>query len=165
MASSILNRIIQTLEVISSVVLAAMMLLTFVDVIGRYLFGSPVFGASEMISTMLALAIFLGLGIANARDKHIAVELFDTRIRNLAPGLYDAVIQGFSILAMCLIVYVLFQQAVEAAHVNSTTIVLEWPLAWITGAIAVLAALSVVSQILGLITGAAKLGRHHLEDV
>ena len=164
MASSILNRIIQILEVVSSIVLAAMMLLTFVDVIGRYILGAPVFGAAEMISTMLALAIFLGLGIANARDRHIVVELFDARIRALSPRIYDALIQGFSIIAMCLIVFVLCQQAVEAAHVGSTTVVLEWPLAWITGAITVLAALSVVSQVLGLITGAGKAPEHHLED-
>lgn len=165
MASSILNRIIKVLEVISSIVLAAMMLLTFVDVIGRYVLGAPVFGAAEMIETLLALTIFLGLGIANARDRHIVVELFDSHIRKLAPGVYDAVIQGFSILAMCLIVYVLFQQAVEAAHHGSTTTVLEWPLAWITGAITTLATLSVISQILGLVTGATRTGEHHLEDV
>ena len=164
MSSSILSRIIQTLELLSSTVLAAMMLLTFVDVIGRYILGAPIFGASEMISTMLALAIFLGLGIANARDKHIVVELFDHRFRQLAPELYDMVIQGFSILAMCLIVYVLYQQAVEAAHLGSMTIVLEWPLAWITGSITLLAAISLISQILGLITRAGKPDEHHLED-
>lgn len=165
MTSSFLTRIIQVLEVLSSIVLAAMMLLTFVDVIGRYLLGAPVFGASEMISTMLALVIFMGLGIANARDKHIVVELFDSRIRALAPGFYDVVVQGFSILSMCLIVYVLFEQAIETAHTGATTIVLEWPLAWITGTVAVLAALSVVSQILGLLTGANQPNKYHLEDV
>ena len=165
MTSSFLTRIIQVLEVLSSIVLAAMMLLTFVDVIGRYLLGAPVFGASEMISTMLALVIFMGLGIANARDKHIVVELFDSRIRALAPGFYDVVVQGFSIISMCLIVYVLFEQAIETAHTGATTIVLEWPLAWITGTVAVLAALSVVSQILGLLTGANQPNKYHLEDV
>lgn len=165
MASSILTRIIQVLEIASSIVLAAMMLLTFVDVIGRYLLGAPIFGATELISTMLALLIFLGLGIANARDKHIVVELFDSEVRRLAPRFYDALIQGFSILAMGLITYVLFQQAIEAAHVGSRTVVLEWPLAWITGTVAVLAALSVVSQVLGLVTGAARPVPHHLEDV
>ena len=165
MTSSFLTRIIQVLEVLSSIVLAAMMLLTFVDVIGRYLLGAPVFGASEMISTMLALVIFMGLGIANARDKHIVVELFDSRIRALAPGFYDVVVQGFSILSMCLIVYVLFEQAIETAHTGATTIVLEWPLAWITGTVAVLAALSVDSQILGLLTGANQPNKYHLEDV
>lgn len=150
MASFILRHIIQVLEILCCIVLAAMMLLTFVDVVGRYVLGAPVFGASEMVSTMLALTIFLGLGIANARDRHIVVELFDTSIRRLAPRVYDIVVQGFSIAAMCLIVFVLFEQAREAAHVHSVTVVLEWPLAWITGITAGLAALSVLSQVLGL---------------
>ncbi|WP_424931842.1 TRAP transporter small permease [Amaricoccus macauensis] len=165
MARSILDRIIQVLEILSGIVLAAMMLLTFVDVVGRYILGAPIFGASEMISTMLALVIFMGLGIANARDKHIVVELFDTSVRARAPRLYDALVQGFSILAMCLIVYVLFEQSLEAAHSGARTIVLEWPMAWITGTVAVLAALSVVSQVLGLVTGAGRPDAHHLEDV
>lgn len=164
MAASILNGIVRVLEVLSSIVLAAMMLLTFVDVIGRYILGAPVFGASEMISTMLAFTIFLGLGLANARDRHIVVELIDSKVRNLAPRAYDILIQGFSIFAMCLIVYVLIEQAREAAHVNSTTVVLELPLAWITGPVAGLAALSVVSQILGLIVGHPAEDAH-LEDV
>ncbi|SNS53668.1 TRAP transporter small permease [Tropicimonas sediminicola] len=165
MAARTLNAIVRMLEVLCSVVLLAMMLLTFVDVVGRYLLGAPVFGASEMISTMLALTIFLGLGIANARDKHIVVELVDHRVRSLAPRAYDVVVQGFSIAAMCLIVFVLFQQAIEAAHAGTTTIVLEWPLAWITGTVAGLAALSVVSQVLGLVVGRGGAAGHHLEDV
>ena len=164
MASAILNSFIKVLEVLSSIVLCAMMLLTFVDVLGRYIFSAPVFGAAEMISTMLALTIFMGLGLANARDRHIVVELFDSKIRRLAPKVYDVIIQGFSILAMCLIVYVLVEQALEAAHVNSVTFVLEWPLAWITGTTAPFAALSVVCQVLGLIVGSNK-HADHLEDL
>lgn len=165
MAARILGRIVAALETLGSLVLAAMMLLTFLDVIGRYLLGAPIFGASEMISTMLALTIFIGLGIANGRDKHIVVELFDQRVRKLAPGLYDILVQGLSILAMCLIVYVLFEQAVDAVRIGSTTVVLEWPLAWITGAVAALAALSVVSQILGLVVGRPGAPERHLEDL
>lgn len=162
--AGVLALIVRVLEIFSSIVLAAMMLLTFVDVVGRYLFGAPIFGASEMISTMLALVIFAGLGVANARDKHVVVELFDARIRAVSPRVYDVAVQGMSLVVMCLIVYVLFDAALHAAEVNSVTIVLEWPLAWIFGSVAALAALSVVSQVLGLITGASR--RHdHLEDV
>ena len=164
MAARILKRIVRALELLSSVVLAAMMLLTFADVVGRYLMGTPVFGAAEMISTMLALIIFLGLGIANARDKHIVVELFESRLRRLAPVPYDFLVQGFSIAAMCLIVSVLFEQAADSARVGSTTVVLEWPLAWITGAVAALAALGIVSQILGLIVRDGTATRHHPEE-
>ena len=159
-----LAQIVRGLEIFSSAVLALMMLLTFVDVVGRYLLGAPIFGASEMISVMLALVIFAGLGIANARDKHIVVELIDARVRAVAPRVYDIAVQGLSLFVMCLIVYVLFEAALHAAETNSRTIVLEWPLSSIFGVVAALAALSVVCQVLGLMTGA---GRHddHLEDL
>lgn len=165
MSKSALAHIIKALEMFSSVALMIMMLLTFVDVIGRYILSAPVFGASEMISTLLALVIFSGLGIANARDRHIVVELFDTRIRNLSPRLYDIVIQGFSIFAMALIAFVLAEIAFETYEQKAVTFVLEWPLFYITGAIAILAAVSVVSQVLGLATGAGKDTEPHLEDI
>lgn len=164
MARIILKWIVGLLEVLSSLMLVIMMVLTFVDVMGRYVIGKPVFGASEMISTLLAFLIFLGVGLANARDKHIVVELVDSHFRALSPRLYDWMVQGFSIAAMCVIVFVLFEQAVEAAHRGSATIVLEWPFAWITGIVAGLAALSVVCQVLGLVTGEARRSDHHLED-
>ncbi|MDI5922663.1 TRAP transporter small permease [Halomonas sp. LR5S13] len=162
--AAILALIVRMLEIFSSIILALMMLLTFVDVVGRYLLGAPIFGATEMISTMLALVIFAGLAIANARDKHIVVELFDSRVRALAPRVYDIAVQGLSLFVMCLIVYVLFDAAFHAAEVGSSTIVLGWSLAWIFGIVAVLAALSVVCQILGLLTGATSPRDHHLED-
>ena len=113
-APSRFGKLISTLEIFSSVMLAIMMVLTFVDVIGRYVFSKPVFGASEMISALLAFVVFSGLGIANARDRHIVVELFDDHIRRMAPRLYDGVIQGFSVLAMILIAYVLLEAAWES---------------------------------------------------
>lgn len=146
-----LGYIIATLETFSSIMILIMLLLTFVDVIGRYLLGAPIFGASEMVSALLALVVFSGLGIANARDSHIVVELFDTRIRRIAPRSYDVIVQGFSILAMCLIAFVLFEIALESYQQGARTFVLEWPLFYVTGAISFLAIVSVVSQVLGLI--------------
>lgn len=165
MARKLLTTITGFLEILASIVLAAMMLLTFIDVVGRYALGEPVFGATEMISSMLALLIFIGLGVANARDKHIVVELVDGYVRALNPRIYDIIVQGFSILAMALIVFVLYEQAVEAAHLDARTVVLEWPLAWIMGMVTALGALSVVSQILGLVTRNPEPSAHHLEDM
>lgn len=156
MTQSALKRMISILETTASLVLAAMMLLTFVDVIGRYVFREPIFGATEMISTMLALLIFLGLGVANARDNHIVVELFDTAIRKRAPRLYDIVVQGFSLGAMLLLTAVLVYQAYEAHHTGSLSLVLQWPLSVVIGSIAALAILSVICQVLGLIVRAAE---------
>src|SRR5210317_780568 len=97
MVRTILAKSIRALENFSSVMIFIMMILTFADVIGRYILAAPIFGASEMISALLALAIFSGLAVTNARDEHIVVELIDGPIRRLAPRFYDFVIHGFSI--------------------------------------------------------------------
>jgi len=146
-----LSFVIKALETLSAVFLIAMMVLTFVDVVGRYLFGSPVFGANEMISSLLALLIFAGLGVCNARDDHIVVELLDHRVRRLSPRVYEVVIQGFSVVVMLIVAFVLLEIAWESWSQGAKTIVMEIPLAWIAVTVSVLALLSVVSQVMGLV--------------
>lgn len=147
----LLNKSITALENFSSAVIMIMMLLTFADVIGRYILNKPVFGATEMISALLALAIFSGLGVANARDDHITVELFEEPVRDFfTPLVYETIIQIFSIAVMLTIAVVLYEHAIESYEQNALTVVLEIPLAYITGSIAFLALLSVLSQLVGI---------------
>ena len=142
---------IVALEWFSSVMLLSMMVLTFVDVMGRYVFAQPVFGGSEILSAMLAFIVFAGLGITNARDDHIVLELLDHHVRRVMGRAYDIMVQGFSILAMALIAWVLAMAAVEAWHYDSRSYVLGIP-SWMTVAvISALAILSVISQIAGLV--------------
>lgn len=149
---SSLKKTIATLETISSVVIFVMMVLTFIDVIGRYVFHSPIFGGSEIISALLALTIFSGLGVINARDEHITVELLDERFRRLlTPVAYEIVIQAFSVVAMALIAAVLFEHAWEAYKVKKLTEVLEMPVFYVSGIVAVFAVVSVLSQITGVV--------------
>lgn len=145
-----LSFIIKALELLTSVFLLAMMVLTFIDVIGRYIFNQPIFGANEMISSLLALVIFSGLGIANARDDHIVVELLDHRVRRLSPRAYEFIIQAFSVIAMTMIAYVLLEHAIESYEKETLTFVMEIPLAYIAVSISFLAAMSVVSQLMGI---------------
>ena len=149
--SRVLTWIVTTLELVSSLVLVAMMVLTLVDVIGRYFFGEPIFGATEIISMMLAIVIFSGLGIANARDDHISVELIDQHIRRLSPRVYDAAIKLLSVIVMGIIAYVLFSQALENHHQNARTVVLEMPLSIVTMSIGLLSVISLVSLIIGML--------------
>ncbi|MEO4039988.1 TRAP transporter small permease [Hoeflea sp. CAU 1731] len=149
---TILNRIVATLETISSVVIFIMMVLTFVDVVGRYVFHKPIFGGTEIISALLALTIFSGLGVINARDDHITVELFeDIFRRTLSPVVYEVIIQVFSVLVMTLIAAVLFEHAWENYRLDKLTEVLEMPVYYISGTVAIFAVISVLSQIAGVV--------------
>ena len=74
--SSISKVLISILEVITAILLFSMMILTFIDVIGRYLFNAPVYGAAEIIQILLIGVIFSAMPIVSKTNSHIAVELF-----------------------------------------------------------------------------------------
>ena len=65
------------LDLIAASVLFAMMVLTCVDVVGRYFFSRPVLGATELTEIGLALVIFSAMPIISWRGGHIVVDLID----------------------------------------------------------------------------------------
>jgi TRAP-type transport system small permease protein len=60
----------------AGVMLAAIMMVTVVDVIGRYRFNSPLPGASEIIEILMALLVYIGLPVVSQRNAHVAVDMF-----------------------------------------------------------------------------------------
>jgi TRAP-type transport system small permease protein len=66
----------------ASAILLAMMLLTVVDVVGRYVFNRPVRGAFEVTELMLLVLIFAGLPLVSYAEEHAVMDFID---RLLAP--------------------------------------------------------------------------------
>jgi TRAP-type C4-dicarboxylate transport system permease small subunit len=56
-------------------ILFCMMLLTVCDVIGRYVFNSPITGAYEVTETMMVTAVFFFIAYTQTKKGHIAVDL------------------------------------------------------------------------------------------
>ncbi|NDV02424.1 TRAP transporter small permease [Pseudoroseicyclus tamaricis] len=120
------------LRAITALLLFAMMALTFVDVLGRYLFNAPVYGAAEMIQILLAATIFSGFGLVSDADSHITVDLFEAplakafgRPRRIFIGLVSAA-------GLLLIGYELARTGQKAIETARETLVLEWPQAWLS---------------------------------
>ena len=149
-ARAALPRILSVLEIMTAALLFVMMALTFVDVIGRYVFTAPIFGAAEMIQFLLAMTIFGGLSLVNARDDHITVELFEPFVKHRIPRLHRFLVQAFSVVVMAIIAREMTVFAIETHELGSRTVVLEWPLVTVVGTIAALSVVSLVAQILGL---------------
>jgi len=149
-AQALLPPLLRVAEIVTAFLLFVMMMLTFADVIGRYIFTAPIFGAAEMIQFLLAITIFGGLCLVNANDEHITVELFEAQIDRWIPTARRIIVQVFSVGVMAIIAYQLYEFALEAERVGSKTVVLEWPFAWVAFAVAGLSVVSLVAQILGL---------------
>ena len=53
------------------------MALTTADVIGRYIFNSPIRGAFEITELLLLTLIFAGLPLASLADEHVTLDFID----------------------------------------------------------------------------------------
>lgn len=149
-AQRVLPPILRVLEIFSALLIFTMMVLTFADVIGRYVFIAPIFGAAEMIQFLLAMTIFAGLCLINAYDEHITVELFEPFLDRHIPVARRFIVQAFSVFVMAIIAVQMIRFALEAHRIGKLTFVLEWPLVVVAGTVAFLSLVSLIIQILGL---------------
>jgi len=65
------------LGIAASAILFCMMLLTFVDVVLRYVFNRPLRGGFEVTELMLLVLIFAGLPLVSRADEHVTMDLID----------------------------------------------------------------------------------------
>ena len=61
----------------ASVLLFGMMVLTFFDVVGRYLLNRPIRGAFEITELGLLVLIFAGLPLVSHADEHVTMDFID----------------------------------------------------------------------------------------
>ena len=65
------------LVALSATVLFVLMLLTVVDVLGRYFFNWPLPGGFELTEIIMAALVFTALPVVSRREDHIVIDLLD----------------------------------------------------------------------------------------
>jgi len=135
----------------AAVLLFGLMALTTADVIGRYLFNSPLRGAFEVTELLLLTLIFAGLPLASRADEHVALDFIDMV---LTPGgrlfvrrLVD-LICGLLILGLAWRVWI---KAGKIAAYGDTTEVLRLPVAPFVYFMAVMVAITGIVHLVKVI--------------
>jgi TRAP-type C4-dicarboxylate transport system permease small subunit len=113
----------------SAAPLALILLLTFADVLMRYLFAMPVRGSSEMIQFAMALTIFAALPVVTRQREHIVVGIVSNLVRGRIRTARLLFCDGLSLLALGLMTWRLGIQAVEYVDSKDATIVLRLEMA------------------------------------
>ena len=117
------------LGVTSASVLFLMMLITAVDVVGRYVFNKPLNGGFEVTEMMLAALIYCGLPLVSKRREHIVIDTFDTFMSKRVKRSFDILADAVCTIALAGLSWLLFRRAVRVAEYGDTTSVLTLPLA------------------------------------
>ena len=113
------------LGVAASAILLCMMLLTFVDVVARYLFNFPLRGGFEITELMLLVLIFAGLPLVSHADEHVTMDFID---RMLPPRAVMLVVRAAHALCAAVMFFLTWQVWIKASTIagyGDTTDVLK----------------------------------------
>ena len=134
----------------SGTVLFLMMMITAVDVVGRYVFNKPLNGGFEVTEMLLAALIYCGLPLVSQRREHIVIDTFDPLMSARVKRALDVVAEIVCSLTLGGIGYLIFRRAARVAEYGDTTNVLKLPLApvaYVMGTMIIIACLIHVSLI------------------
>ena len=138
-------KIRRTVETAMALFLLAMVVLTFTDVIGRRLFGEPVYGANDITEHLMALVVFAGLPLVTAAGAHLTIDLLDKLLDR--PGLaWWRVLTGLLVAAVLGLMALLFvKHGLNASRISEVSQALRVPRAPLYFFMALSCALSAVA--------------------
>ncbi|MBW1997557.1 MAG: TRAP transporter small permease [Deltaproteobacteria bacterium] len=147
--------ILSILYVAGAVAICALFLLMFGDVSGRFLFNSPIKGATEVSEYLLVAITFLSLGYAQLKGTHIRMESLVTRMPRRAREILEPLLLA---LAAAFFVIMAVQMGERAymdwkANILLSRTVVRLPVWWKSMIGALGCALLVTSLLMQLLSG------------
>lgn len=126
------------LELVAVVTLFALMILTCLDVTGRYVFNDAIDGSVELTQIGLAILVFAEMPVITWRGGHVVVDLLDGILSKAIIKTF-ALISAFLISSSLYFVAVrIFELAERSMRRGVVTELLEWPEAYIMYYIAIM---------------------------
>ena len=113
------KRVDAVLGIAASALLLAMMLLTFVDVVARYLFNRPIRGAFELTELTLLVLIFAGLPLVSHGDEHVTMDFID---RMLPPRAVAGLIRAVHAIVAATFFFLTWQMIIKANRIDTTDV-------------------------------------------
>jgi TRAP-type C4-dicarboxylate transport system permease small subunit len=108
--------------------LVAMMCLTVIDVVGRYVFNAPILGAFEITSFLVSILVFSFLGYAQSQKSHVTVDL----LVNMFPVKIQSVVKLFNYIVGCFIMVLVswkgYEKAIESMEAGDSPMNLDVPI-------------------------------------
>ncbi len=103
--------LLRLLGLIMAAILFVLMLVTFVDVMGRYLFSLPLPGAFELTQILMAALIFSGLPLVCADDANIRVDILHGSLSQRSRRMLDVFNHLVSTVALAVLAWQLWVKA------------------------------------------------------
>ncbi len=109
-------------------ILCLMMMLTTLDVFGRYFFNKPVQGTFEMTEIMLSAIVFCSLAFCQFGNGHISVDILVNHFSTKTQRSIETLNYIITILVLVLIAIMSFQNGLMVKETGDVTMILGIPI-------------------------------------
>jgi TRAP-type C4-dicarboxylate transport system permease small subunit len=113
------------LGIAAAAILFLMMLLTFADVVMRYLFNRPIRGGFEITEMMLLVLIFAGLPLVSHADEHVSMDFIDRMLPPRLARLLARAVHALCAAVMFFLAWQIWLKAGKVAAYGDTTDILR----------------------------------------
>jgi TRAP-type C4-dicarboxylate transport system permease small subunit len=128
--SKALDKFSGLLKVIGASALTVMMLLTVVDVVGRF-FKHPIFGSVELVGFLATIVIATALPYTYKVDGHVGVEILVRLLSKKTQLIIDISTRTISLALFCLVTWQMFLYAEDIYKTGEVSMNLEFPIYYI----------------------------------
>lgn len=128
--SQALNKFSDLLKLIGAVALTTMMMLTVVDVIGRF-FKMPIFGSVELVGFLATIVVAAALPYTYKMDGHVGVEILVRLLSEKTQIWIDVFTRTLTLILFILITWQMFLYAEDIYHTGEVSMNLEFPIYYI----------------------------------
>lgn len=134
------------LDAICVIVLILMTSITTVDVVGRYLFHSPLLGAYEASELLLGVLIFSAIPRVTWHRQHLTVSLIDAWLGPRAKTIQQFVLHVISTVLLAVLTLYLYKHAGQLAEYGDMSNALQVPIAPFAYLIATMTAIATIAS-------------------
>ncbi len=127
---SILDRLSGVLKFIGASAITIMMLLTVVDVIGRF-FKHPIFGSVELVGFLAVITVAAALPYTYKMDGHVGVEILVRLLSKKTQLWIDVFTRSLSLVLFGIISWQMFLYAKDIHETGEVSMNLEFPIYYI----------------------------------
>jgi len=128
--SKTLNKFSGFLKFIGAIAITAMMLLTAVDVIGRF-FKYPIFGSVELVGFLATIIVAAALPYTYKVDGHVGVEILVRLLSKKTQLIIDLFTRTLTLFLFCLVTWQMFLYAGDIQKTGEVSMNLEFPIYYI----------------------------------
>ncbi|MEW5424629.1 TRAP transporter small permease [Amorphus sp. 3PC139-8] len=125
-----MTRVVRIVEIVASLSLATVTLITFVSVVMRYAFNSALLDAFDMTRMAQGLALAWGIALATQRDEHITIDGLWNMANDRWKRIITAASRVISAGALLVLSWVMILRALRSLHSGISTAELRivlWP--------------------------------------